>query len=205
MTPLLDCLVGAASCRDRPTAAIALEGLVPLMESRRLSAAQIGALLPALLLHAQYIDEAAEFEDEDEADVYFDADEWSRVRDQTLSDVFLALYEGQRLALLQHVTMSFEQAISAQTWRAAEAALFAVGVVAPGILRVQLVRDPKALLKTPAAQAEGLTAESLAAQQQATRELLVRIFNLTLAPEVRCLQMVPCSTAVPRWPMHCID
>ena len=38
------------------------------------------ALLAPILLHAEYINEDAEFADEDVMDVYLDEDEWSRVR-----------------------------------------------------------------------------------------------------------------------------
>lgn len=108
-----------------------------MMEARRLTSAHITALLPSLLMHAQYIDDEvrynsrintsngveqnrvfcciesgchqAVFDDEDVADVYFDADEWARVREQTLTDAFMVLFEGQRMALLQHTAMAFEQ------------------------------------------------------------------------------------------------
>ena len=183
--PLLECLVGAASSRDRPTAAIAIEGLVPLIydlrfgECRHLPPLLSQALLAPILMHAEYIDESATFEDEDIAEVYTDEEEWARVREQTLADAIQAVYESQRHNLLQHAAQAFEAAVAAGGWRAAEAALFIVGVTAPALLRRQLVRDPTRFLATPASRNEGLTPEGLAAEQEQGRALLQQLFTLS--------------------------
>lgn len=85
--PLLECLVAGSQCRDRPSAAICIEGIVPLIydlrftECRELPPMLAQALLAPVLLHAEYINEDAEFDDEDVADVYLDEEEWSRVSD----------------------------------------------------------------------------------------------------------------------------
>jgi hypothetical protein len=183
---LLQGLVAAVGLRDRATASIALEGLVPMLETRRLAPQQVEALLNAVLGHARYIDDESEgarasFEDEDEADVYFDAEEWSRVREQSIADSILACFEGQRLAVLRHICAGFEAALSSTDWRAAEACLFAVGIFAPALLRFQLVRNPERLLSSPSAQVEGLTAESLSVEQAATRATLTTLFQLILS------------------------
>lgn len=83
--PLLECLVAGSQCRDRPSAAICIEGIVPLIydlrftECRELPPMLSQALLAPVLMHAEYINEDAEFDDEDVADVYLDEEEWSRV------------------------------------------------------------------------------------------------------------------------------
>ncbi len=83
--PLLECLVAGSQCRDRATASICIEGIVPLIydlrftECRELPPMLSHALLAPVLLHAEYINEDAEFDDEDVTDVYLDEDEWSRV------------------------------------------------------------------------------------------------------------------------------
>ena len=182
--PLLECLVAGAQCRDRPTAAICIEGIVPLVydlrftECRDLSGMLSQALLGPILLHAEYINEDAEFEDEDVMDVYLDEEEWLRVREQTLADAVEAVYESQRAGLLQHAATSFQQAVTAGNWRGAEASLFVLGVAAPALMRRQLVRNPERFLATPASKAEGLTAEALAAEQGLGRDLLTQLFTL---------------------------
>jgi hypothetical protein len=83
--PLLECLVAGSQCRDRATASICIEGIVPLIydlrftECRELPPMLSHALLAPVLLHAEYINEDAEFDDVDVTDVYLDEDEWSRV------------------------------------------------------------------------------------------------------------------------------
>eukprot|EP01052_Picozoa_sp_SAG31_P019841 SAG31_NODE_1464_length_8235_cov_12.023968_7_plen_994_part_00 len=164
---LLSLLADASGCPDRPTSALAIEGLGGLQRARHrfrsrsvggdsealLSAEAEASLLPALLAHARYLSAA----DED-----LDDEEWARVRGDVLEPAALAAYCVLRLDYLQHCALELEAGLTAGNWRQVEASLFAIGSCG-GPAEVRLVELADAAPK---------------AERAASNQLLTQIFEL---------------------------
>ena len=94
------------------------------------------AVVPSLLQHAQYIDEdraagggggfGDDGDDDDFAEVYFDEDEWLRIREQAVAEGCVVAYSRLRSSYLRHCCDAVEAAVGRGDWRAAEAAVLDV-------------------------------------------------------------------------------
>lgn len=172
---LLALLADAASCPDRPTSALAIEGIGGLQRARnRFKSGQAGgeaegvlsaqaelALVPALLAHARY-------PSPDDSDL--DDDEWARVREDVVSQACLSSYCVLRHDFLGTAAEQLQQGLQGADWRQLESALFAMASTG-GPVEVRLI-------EMGAAEPE----------QSSSTELLQQVFAL-------CLQVEPAAIA----------
>ena len=139
---LLAFLVAGASCPDRPTSALAIEGLGGLQRARNRfnqqgqggqATAEGGGvlpveheykLLPSLLAHAHY---------PSEADVDLDDEEWVRVREEVIRLACLQSYCVLRHHFVRHCCEALQASMASGDWRAMEASLFGLAACGPSL------------------------------------------------------------------------